>query len=130
MNFLDNRRFVLSVSNNESQQSFSEAARWNNLTIDCEASGDGHTALEYYGKALEIVSFSGDLHNKVLLLNNLRGLLKNHGAWLEARNCFYEISDITHEKGDKVGESAALCNLGIIHMHLNDFEAMLKFECQ
>lgn len=130
MKQVDLQRFKLPVSFDPTQQSFDEAAGFNNLAIDYEISGDGHRAIEYYTKALKFFSQTGDLNNKAHVLNNIGGLLKNHGSWQDAYGCFYEVSEIMHENGNWIGEAAALCNLGMILMNLGDFGSMLKFEYQ
>jgi tetratricopeptide (TPR) repeat protein len=98
----------------------------NKLAMSYENLGDGHKALEYYKKALEIFSLISDLDNKAIVLNNVGHLFKNHGSFSDALDCFREVSEIMRENNNRAGQVVALCNMTAIYMDMGDFEEMLK----
>jgi tetratricopeptide (TPR) repeat protein len=102
------------------------AAILNKLAMNYENLGDGHKALEYYTKALEIFSLVSDLDNKAIVLNNVGHLFKNHGSFSNALNCFREVSEIMRDKNNRIGHVIALCNMTAIYMDMGDFEKMLN----
>lgn len=111
--------YQFSIDNNLPKE---EGRALNDIGLVKSSFGDSSGAVISLREALKIRDSVSDQRGVAETMNNIAGILRKQGNWMEAEELYYQCLKINEEIENKSGMAGAIRDLGNMLVHRGDFE--------